>query len=58
MNCPKCGIEIIEPFFALSRDDNETKVCPDCGVKEGLLAFFEAQMWKKNQVHWTEQYPV
>lgn len=33
--CPKCG----KPYHgvpALSRDDNKTLVCPDCGIKESL----------------------
>ena len=58
MNCPKCGIEIIEPFFAISRDDDSTKICPDCGAIEGFITFADAILWKKNQQHWNEQYPV
>ena len=58
MNCPKCNAKIIDPFFALSRDDNMTKVCPDCGVKEGILQFLEAQLMLKAQTDWTEQDPV
>ena len=33
--CPKCG----EPYSAppaLSRTDNETLICPDCGTREAL----------------------
>ena len=33
--CPKCG----KPYTgrpALSREDNETLICPDCGVLEAL----------------------
>ena len=33
--CPVCGREYHEPP-ALSRTDNETLVCPDCGVREAL----------------------
>lgn len=35
--CPKCG----RPYTgrpALSRDDNETLICPDCGVREALAS--------------------
>ena len=33
--CPKCGRAYREPP-ALSRVDNETAICPDCGTKEAL----------------------
>ncbi len=35
MVCPKCG----KPYTgvpALSRADNETFICPDCGTREAL----------------------
>ena len=35
--CPKCG----KPYTgvpALSRADNETLICPDCGILESLAA--------------------
>ncbi len=35
MICPKCG----KPYTgapALSRADNETLICPDCGTREAL----------------------
>lgn len=35
--CPKCGKEYSEPA-ALSRVDNQTKICPLCGTKETLDA--------------------
>ena len=35
-HCPKCFTLMIEPFTALSRADNKTKICPDCGKREGL----------------------
>tara|TARA_Y100001938_G_C8092612_1_gene435999 strand:- start:3707 stop:3850 length:144 start_codon:yes stop_codon:yes gene_type:complete len=41
MRCPKCGTDMQEPFVALSRDDNQTNVCPDCGTTEALLAFLQ-----------------
>ena len=35
--CPKCGcVYIGDP--ALSRTDNETLICPDCGTREALEA--------------------
>ena len=33
--CPKCGREYCEPS-ALSRVDNQTPICPDCGTREAL----------------------
>ena len=35
--CPKCGKVYYEPP-ALSRKDNETLICPDCGIRESLEA--------------------
>lgn len=36
--CPKCKREFVEPP-AISRVDNETEICPDCGVREAVEAF-------------------
>ena len=33
--CPKCGCAYTERP-ALSREDNETFLCPDCGIRESL----------------------
>lgn len=33
--CPRCGKTYHEPP-ALSRLDNETLICPDCGTREAL----------------------
>lgn len=33
--CPKCGQSFAEPP-ALSRLDNKTLICPDCGTREAL----------------------
>ena len=33
--CPLCGAEYTEPP-ALSRTDNETLICPDCGTRQAL----------------------
>ena len=35
MICPRCGQPFREPP-ALSRIDNETLICPDCGTREAL----------------------
>ena len=33
--CPRCGKSYAAPP-ALSRKDNETLICPDCGTREAL----------------------
>ena len=33
--CPRCGRNYTE-HPALSRSDNETLICPDCGTREAL----------------------
>ena len=33
--CPRCGHSYREPP-ALSREDNKTLICPDCGTREEL----------------------
>ena len=33
--CPKCGCVYTE-VPALSRTDNKTLICPDCGIREAL----------------------
>lgn len=33
--CPRCGKSYHEPP-ALSREDNETLICPDCGTRQAL----------------------
>lgn len=33
--CPKCGRKF-DRLLALSREDNKTMICDDCGVKEAL----------------------
>lgn len=35
--CPKCG-RTYSMYPALSRDDNKTEICPDCGTQEALKA--------------------
>ncbi len=34
---PKCGKYYVG-YPALSREDNKTEVCPDCGLKEAIEA--------------------
>ena len=35
MKCPKCGKES-DRLLALSRRDNRTKICNECGTREAL----------------------
>ena len=35
--CPECEDEYYGPG-ALSRKDNKTEICPECGVREALQA--------------------
>lgn len=43
--CPKCKKEFTE-HPALSRVDNETEICPECGVIEAIEAYQKAT-WKQ-----------
>lgn len=40
--CPICGKKYTE-HPALSRKDNETLICPQCGIDEALTEFIESQ---------------
>jgi len=45
--CPVCGKKY-DGYPALSRKDNRTEICPDCGVVEALSAYFKfVEMAKK-----------
>lgn len=39
--CPKCG-KIYIKYLALSHVDNETEICPECGIRESLKAYFSS----------------
>lgn len=34
--CPVCGVKFQEVVGALSRRDNKTRICSDCGTREAL----------------------
>jgi len=38
--CPNCGEEF-ERLLALSRKDNETMICDNCGTKEAFEEFLK-----------------
>lgn len=49
--CPICNKEY-SGHPALSRKDNKTKICPDCGVKEALsehASMIAKMRWKKEK---------
>lgn len=35
MECPKCG-QAYSTYPSISRRDNQTKICPECGLREAL----------------------
>lgn len=39
IKCPKCGKMFEEHLHALSRKDNETKICSQCGTEEAMESF-------------------
>lgn len=34
--CPKCKLSYPKELYALSRKDNYTRICNDCGTREAL----------------------
>lgn len=36
--CPKCGKKYYD-YPALSREDNKTEICSECGIREALATF-------------------
>ena len=44
--CPICGRQYGE-YPALSRVDNKTEICPDCGLDEALACFLKFEREKK-----------
>ena len=45
--CPMCGRQY-EDYPAISRKDNETEICPVCGMREALEAWFDNERSKNN----------
>lgn len=41
--CPLCGKTYTE-YPALSRRDNETEICPACGMREALEDYYGASL--------------
>lgn len=51
LTCPRCWGEMSPPRLALSRLDNVTHVCPDCGVAEALEQYTNGEVynWKEEK---------
>ena len=45
--CPICGKQYFG-YPALSRTDNKTLICPDCGVAEAIAVFMNSKEDVKN----------
>ena len=46
MKCPRCKVRDLHPdevMNALSRKDNETYICSQCGTEEALEEFIKSQ---------------
>ena len=43
IKCPLCHRSYQEGFHALSRRDNETHICPDCGTREAMEDYFAGE---------------
>ena len=46
--CPICG-KCYTGYPALSRKDNKTLICPDCGVAEAIAIFMNSKEDVKNE---------
>lgn len=50
--CPRCKREY-KAYPALSRRDNETDICPECGTAEALEDYFGTPY--KGEIYWKPQ---
>ena len=48
MNCPRCKKDTTE-FPAISRRDNKTEICPDCGVTEAMADYYRYQLKQERE---------
>ena len=51
--CPRCGKEWLEWRAALSRKDNKTLICSECGEHEAFDDYFDEPY--KGQPYWKEE---
>lgn len=54
--CPRCGIKRLGRYGALSRVDNRTTICDQCGVTEALMDFARVPLPPKTV--WASAHPV
>ena len=47
--CPRCNQVRGPQFRALSRSDNKTYICGDCGLEEALLSFTGDELTMPNE---------
>lgn len=47
--CPRCGVTYTD-YPALSRYDNKTYICPDCGVEEAMINYTGGKLTDPNVV--------
>ena len=47
LKCPRCSKGMSRPFVALSRKDNKTEICPECGTAEALEAYVKYKEVRK-----------
>ena len=48
--CPNCGKMFDSRYAALSRKDNKTKICSDCGQEEALGDFYKYAVGKNKDI--------
>ena len=48
--CPRCG-KNYDSYPALSRKDNKTKICPQCGQEEAVKAMMNYFLEKGGKQH-------
>lgn len=53
MICPRCGMYVYDGYPALSRKDNKTKICSNCGTCEALEDFYGIEY--KGVKYWEDE---
>jgi len=46
--CPMCN-KMSDKYPALSRKDNKTEICSECGVGEALTDYFLSRVMRRDQ---------